>query len=125
MKPSILVVDDNKKTCSNLKRILQQKNFQVEVAHDGAEALEKLEQNLPACMLLDIRMPGMNGVGAFKLVQLKYPDLKVIILTAVRDPNTKKSFLEKGAFAFIGKPVMMEQLLREIDLAIGSKKPST
>ncbi len=124
MKPSILVVDDNRKTCSNLKRILQRKNFHVEVTYDGAEALEKLEQNLPACMLLDIRMPGMNGVGAFKLVQLKYPDLKVIILTAVRDPNTKKSFLEKGAFAFIGKPVMMEQLFREIDLAIGSKKPS-
>ena len=70
MKPSILVVDNNRKTCSNLKRILQRKNFHVEVAYDGAEALEKLEQNLPACMLLDIRMPGMNGVGAFKLVQL-------------------------------------------------------
>ena len=125
MKPSILIVDDNRKTCSNLKRILQRKNFHVEVAYDGAEALEKLEQNLPACMLLDIRMPGMNGVGAFKLVKLKYPDLKVIILTAVRDPNTKKGFLEKGAFACIEKPVLMEQLLREIDLAIGSKKPST
>ena len=125
MKPSILVVDDNKKACSNLKRILEQKNFQVEVAHDGAEALEKLEQNLPVVMLLDIRMPGMNGVGAFKLVKLKYPDLKVIILTAARDQNTKNSFLDKGAFAFIGKPVMMELLLREIDLAIGSKKTST
>ena len=92
MKTSILVVDDNKKTCSNLKRILEQKDFQVDVAYDGKEALEKLEEKLPACMLLDIRMPGMNGVGAFKLVQLKYPDLKVIILTAVRDPKTKKKF---------------------------------
>lgn len=123
MKTSILVVDDNKKTCSNLRRILEQKDFQVEIAHDGEEALEKLEANLPACLLLDIRMPGMNGVGAFKLVRLKYPDLKVIILTAVRDPKTKKSFLEKGAFAFLGKPVMMEQLLAEIDLALASKNP--
>lgn len=125
MKPTILVVDDNKKTCNNLQRILQQNNFDVEIAHDGEEALEKLEKNLPACMLLDIRMPGMNGVGAFKLIKLKYPGLKVIILTALNDSRTRKSFLEKGAFAFIGKPVMMDQLLGEIHLALGSKKPST
>lgn len=118
MKQTILVVDDNVKTCSNLKRMLVQLSYDVEIAHDGEEALAALEKIKPACMLLDVRMPGMNGVGAFNLTRLKYPDLKIIIITAFKDPDAKKRFLEKGAFAFLEKPLIIEELQFEIEMAL-------
>ena len=67
--PKILVVDDEVKMCFTLQKLLELVKYQVEVAHDGLQALEKVNSFQPQCVLLDIRMPNKNGVEVLKEIK--------------------------------------------------------
>ncbi len=114
----ILVVDDEKKAQSNLKRMLELKRFKVLVAHDGKDALAKVDVFDPECVLLDIRMPYMNGIDVLKLIKEKHPRTEVIMVTAVTSLKIAEGCLEDGAFAVIEKPLNFPYLMEKIVAAL-------
>jgi len=106
-KASILVVDDNKITTKLLRRYLEANGFEAREAYDGIDCLEKVEEQLPDAIVLDVMMPRMDGYETVK--KLKEQDhtrhIPVVIVTALNDvPNQLKS-VESGADDFLSKPI--------------------
>ena len=109
--PKILVVDDEVKMCFTLTKLFELSHFSVAVAHNGLEALEKVESFQPHCILLDIRMPQMNGVEVLKKVKQNYPEIVVIMTTAVATEESRQECLEIGAAEYLIKPIDFKELL--------------
>ncbi len=101
----ILVVDDEVKACELLKRFLEMKGYEVIMAHNGEDAIEKVKNEKPDAMLLDIRMPGMDGTEVLKRVREFDKDVGIIMVTAVKDEKTGKEALKSGADEYITKPI--------------------
>ena len=92
--PKILVVDDEVKMCFTLTKLFELSDYSVAVAHNGLEALDKIDSFQPHCMLLDIRMPQMNGVEVLKRVKKEHPEIVVIMTTAVVTEESRAECLE-------------------------------
>ena len=101
----ILVVDDEVKACELLKRFLEKKEYEVITSHSGEDAIEKVKNLKPDIMLLDIRMPGMDGMEVLRRVRQFDDKIGIIIVTAVKDEGIAKDALEKGADEYITKPI--------------------
>ena len=110
--PKILVVDDEVKMCLTLQKLLELVKYQVEMAHDGLQALEKVDSFRPHCVLLDIRMPNKNGIEVLKEIKSTHPEIAVIMTTAVSERETQEECLSAGAHAYLMKPIDFT-LLRE------------
>ncbi|MBT5550996.1 MAG: response regulator [Nitrospina sp.] len=118
----ILIVDDEAEVCEALKDYLTAQQFVVETASDGEDALAKLDDFDPYCILLDIRMPYLNGKEALKMIKLRSPDVEVIMVTAVANLNTAEECMQNGAFGFLAKPVDLSHLLKDINKALEHRK---
>lgn len=106
----ILVVDDEINVIRLLQKFLASKNYAVCTAVDGRTAVEKVRELKPQIVLLDILMPGMNGMDTLKEIKKFEPDTVVIMVTAVSDEELAKSSLEMGAFDYITKPINLDYL---------------
>lgn len=111
----ILVVDDEEKTCANLKRFLRGQGFEVESAQDVETALARIESFHPVCVLLDIRMPDLNGIEGLKMIRRRFPYIEVIMVAATVHPNVEQGCIDLGARAFVSKPVDMLDLVATIN----------
>lgn len=118
-KLRILVVDDNEEFCQNVADILELKNYEVVSAYDGFKALELVKQDGFALVLMDIKMPVMDGVETFKKVKQITPDTPVIMVTAYAVEELIKEALRQGAFGSLQKPLDFDQLLELIAQATG------
>ena len=118
--PRILVVDDEVKMCFTLQKLLELVKYQVEVAHDGLQALEKVNSFQPQCVFLDIRMPNKSGMEVLKEIKLSHPEIAVIMTTAVADQATKQVCLDTGAYAYLMKPIDFKFLQEQIKEAIAA-----
>lgn len=114
----ILIVDDEVEVCNALKEFLTEEQYTIEVAHDGEQALEKVESFKPHCILLDIRMPHLNGVEALKMIKRRKSDVAVIMVTAVSNIKMAEGCMRSGAYGYITKPVDLDYLLKEIQGAL-------
>ncbi len=101
----ILVVDDEVKACELLKRFLELNGYEVIISNNGEEAIEKVKNEKPDAMLLDIRMPGMEGTEVLKRVREFDRDIGIIMVTAVKDDSVGKAVLRSGADEYITKPI--------------------
>ncbi|NIS86705.1 MAG: response regulator [Nitrospinaceae bacterium] len=110
-----MVVDDEVKMCVTLTKLFELSRYQVEVAHNGLEALEKVESFQPHCILLDIRMPQMNGLEVLEKVKENHADIPVIMTTAVAMDETREECLEKGAAEYLIKPIDFKTLLAKVN----------
>ncbi len=88
------------------------------LARSGNEALEKVQQQKPDLVLMDIKMPGMDGVTAYVNMKDRYPDLRVILVTAHPEVDLISTALQEGAFGCFEKPLDQERLLCVIDDAL-------
>ncbi|MBI4383917.1 MAG: response regulator [Nitrospinae bacterium] len=120
----ILVVDDEIKMCATLKRFLEGNHYAVEVAHDGEDALEKLERFLPRCVIMDIRMPVRNGIETLKVIKSTRPGTEVIMTTAITNESQAQECLGLGACDFIFKPIRLAELLEKVRKALRSRRES-
>lgn len=111
----ILVVDDNKDFCEGAQEILEMEGHLVTIAHDGDESVIRLKENQPELVLMDLRMPKMNGVRTFDKMREMVPDIPVIIVTAFPDEQVISEALRKGAIACLEKPLDFEQILTIIN----------
>jgi CheY-like chemotaxis protein len=105
-KTAVLVVEDSPEVQRYLRTLLELDSYQTEVASNGEEALQWLQQGYdPAVVLLDMQMPGMDGLQTLQRLRELRPDLKVIMCSGVDDPEKIGQAAELGAHAYLIKPV--------------------
>jgi len=107
----ILVVDDELVVRDSLKEWLEEEGFSVDMAASGPEALERLAQQHCRLMLLDIKMPGMDGVEVLQKAKESSPDLSVIMMTAYATVETAVEAMKIGALDYLVKPFDPEALV--------------
>jgi two-component system response regulator HydG len=117
--PSILVVDDEVDTCSNLSDILSDLGYQVDVAHDGPSALELVRRKPYDVALLDFKMPGMDGLTLYRELRKLRAETVAVVITAFAGPETADAVLAAGAWQMLRKPVELPRLLALIEEALG------
>jgi two-component system chemotaxis response regulator CheY len=102
----ILVVDDSQEMQRYLRLLLELDSYAVETASNGSEALHRLRQGCaPALVLLDVQMPGMDGLRTLRSLRKLQPDLKVIMCSAVDDPGKIDRAVSLGAQGYLVKPI--------------------
>lgn len=114
MNKNILVVDDERDYANALSERLELKGFSVDVVYDGPEALAWLRENSCEIVLLDLGLPGMNGIDVLPRIKEAYPFVQVVILTAANDVNIAISGMKLGATDYLIKPVAFDTLLAAI-----------
>jgi DNA-binding NtrC family response regulator len=117
----VLVVDDEVAFANTLSQRLQMRNMIVGTAYDGEEALLKLEKEEPDVMVLDLRMPGMQGMDVLKETKKAYPLVQVIVLTGHGTDKDAEEAKRLGGFDFLSKPADIDHLERKIRKAFQEK----
>jgi|ERR1051325_9820968 CheY-like chemotaxis protein len=119
-KPQVLLVDDNEATCTLVTALLQ-REFTVEVASDGTEALEHLKTKKYASILLDLRMPGLDGFGVLEFLQSTTPEAvsRVLVLTAALSERELARVKEFDVCGIVAKPFEVETLLGAVRSCAG------
>ena len=117
-KLRILVVDDNKEFCQNVVDILELKGYEALAAYDGYQALEMVKQDGFDLVLMDIRMPVMDGVSTFKKIKEVAPNTPVIMITAYAVEDLIREALKEGAFASLKKPLDFDELFELIEQVV-------
>ena len=107
----ILVVDDDQDLRENLVEVLSDAGFSPDLAGDGNEAIDKLATDKFDLVLLDSIMPGMGGMETLPLIKRKYPQIKVVMLTAFSTVDGAVEAMRKGADDYITKPFKINDLL--------------
>ncbi|MGC8654792.1 MAG: sigma-54-dependent transcriptional regulator [Candidatus Kryptoniota bacterium] len=110
-KTLTLVVDDEKSVTELLKAQLEEVGFSVDVANDGASGINKIQNKRYDIILLDLKMPRIDGIEVLKFAKSTQPDVQVIILTGYGDIKTAVDTIKLGAFDFIPKPYNFDELI--------------
>ncbi|CUT02332.1 sigma-54-dependent transcriptional regulator [Candidatus Chrysopegis kryptomonas] len=118
-KPRVLVVDDEEALRYLLSTELAAEGYEVETAGDGDEAIETIKQKDYDVVLLDIKMPRVDGFEVLKFIKQNKPEIKVIMLTAYADVKNAIEALKLGASDFVSKPYDLEDILTSINRALG------
>src|SRR5262249_7844540 len=116
---SILVVDDDVDTCHNLADILSDLGYHVQTANDGKVALELVRKHHFDIALLDLKMPGMNGLELYRAIRKLRASTVALIITAHAGGNAAEDALAAGAWRVLAKPVDFSQLLSLVERAAG------
>jgi len=109
-KPTILVVDDEEPIRGMLKRFLEKRGYEVSTAANGEEALKAVRAQKPGLVLLDVAMPGMDGLKALEKIKSIAPETGVMMITGNTDGELAKECMKRGAFDYIGKPFNFDYL---------------
>jgi DNA-binding NtrC family response regulator len=117
--PQILVVDDEVDICHNLADILIDIGCTVDVAHEGFTAIEMVRRKPYDVALLDLKMPGMDGLTLYREIKKVRAGTVAIIVSAYADSTTAESALTAGAWRILPKPVDFPRLIRLVDEAVG------
>jgi FixJ family two-component response regulator len=118
-KTVIAVVDDEESICKGLERFLRSAGFTAKTFHSGVDFLRSLENERPACLVLDLNMMPMNGFSVLDRLAQSGRNLPVIVITGDDSEETYARAMNKGIAAFLRKPVDGQVLLDAIDDAIG------
>jgi excisionase family DNA binding protein len=120
VRVTILVVDDEDVTRQFITSALQTGQRQLLTASSGEEALEIAKQTDIDLVLLDLIMPGINGVETFRQLHALRPELPVVIVTGYPDTDLMAKALEIGPFTMINKPIDLNHLQKVVDVIVGS-----
>ncbi len=115
---NILIVDDEESIRRSLAGILSDEGFSTEDAPDGEKALEHLRQGLPDLVLLDIAMPGRDGISILEELRQLWPELPVIMMSGHGTIETAVRATQLGAFDFVEKPLSLDKLLLTVRNAL-------
>jgi DNA-binding NtrC family response regulator len=117
MKPediSILLVDDEPDFLETLAKRLRHRKLVVATAASGEEGLAALEEAAVQVVVLDVKMPGMDGITAIKEIKRRHPLIEVIMLTGHADLEASAQGMASGAFDYLLKPVAIDDLVYKI-----------
>ena len=117
-KVSILIVDDDVGVCQTLADILEAKGYQVDTATDGFQAIEKAREAAFDVALMDMKMPGMNGVETYRKMKKSELKTKVIMITAYALEELIREAYVEGIVGVMHKPLEVDKLIESINNAI-------
>ncbi|MBI5637619.1 MAG: response regulator [Nitrospinae bacterium] len=119
---SVLVVDDEPDVLEITAHFLHGKGFDVARATNGADALRLAAGNVPDVVLLDISMPGMDGIAVLKELRVKHPSTEAIMITAHNEVATAITCMQEGAYGYLVKPLDFNQLHLEVSRALEHRR---
>ena len=122
MFPSILIVDDEPSILQSLGGLLSDEGFEVITASNGYEALKTIDDESPDLVLLDIWMPGMDGIETLKEIKKGNPFVQVIIITGHGTIETAVKATKLGAFDFIEKPLSIDKVIVAINNSLNFRR---
>ena len=120
-EPTILVVDDNEDLLETFALILKRRGFSVETADNGAAAVAKFQQHNFDVTLMDVVMPELDGVEAFRRIKEIAPGASVILMTAYSDADLLRAARDEGARCILSKPIRIDMLIQLINEATAVK----
>lgn len=112
---TILVVDDHPGMSHTLQDILESEGYTARVAHSGTEAITMCQTLHFDLIMMDVRMPDLNGVDTYRRIKTFAPDTRVIMMSAYSVDDLKREALAEGAIAFLQKPLDVQQVLHLIE----------
>jgi DNA-binding NtrC family response regulator len=118
----VMVVDDDAETLALLREVVAKEGYEVEIAEDAETALRRLGEWQPDLVITDIHMPGMDGLALLAAVREKAPDILVILLTAYGSLKTAVDAIKAGAFDYLSKPFVVDDIRLVVRRALEHKK---
>jgi PAS domain S-box-containing protein len=122
---NILIVDDDSRMCDTLEALLKNKGYAIQTTNNGKKAIEYLSRNNFDLALLDIVMPGINGLTVMDYISRKTPETLIIAITGYRSEELAIESLRKGAYDYLKKPFEPEKLIRTVGNALNKKRLKT
>ncbi len=113
----VLVVDDEVEFASALAERLNLRNYDTKTASNALEALSSIHKDRPDVVLLDLRIPGMDGIEILRTIKQHDPTIEVIMLTGHGDKESVEEGMKGGIFEYIMKPIDIGELTAKIDKA--------
>ena len=123
MPPRALVVDDDVSMAKTLSDLLRLKGWEVETANSGEEAVDAATARDFDVVLMDVKMPGMDGVDAFKAIKAARPDVRVVLMTAYAAQDRIEEAERQGVVSVLPKPVDINALLLLLTATLGHRQP--
>jgi two-component system, NtrC family, response regulator AtoC len=117
----ILIADDDAVSCQLFAETLEREGYRLDRAQSGEEALACLGDGVHDLLIIDVRMPGMTGLEATRIVHERYPSVPVIVMTAFGSMETAVEAIHEGAFDFISKPMNLEELRKTVARALAQR----
>ncbi|HTY22268.1 MAG TPA: response regulator [Desulfomonilaceae bacterium] len=121
IKPRLLLVDDEIPFTANLSKLLSRRGYDVSVVNDGKSALRIIEEQKFDVVILDQKMPGMDGITTLREIKKKRPHMEVIILTGYGSGDSALDGLQLGAYDYTMKPIQLSDLEEKIGQAFQRK----
>ncbi|MDO9515213.1 MAG: sigma-54 dependent transcriptional regulator [Syntrophales bacterium] len=118
MNETILVVDDEESICQSLEGILSDEGYEVLTVRSGEECLDIIEEELPSLVLLDIWLPGIDGIETLKRIKGKYPQMQVIMISGHGTVESAVATTKLGAFDFVEKPLSLDKIVLSVNHAL-------
>jgi len=115
-KTKVLVVDDDRRMVRTICDILKVKGYEAAEAFTGQEALDQVKSWHPDCVLMDVKMPGINGVETLKMIKEISPDLPVVMMSAYATEEQEEEAKQHGAEAVMTKPVDLQMVFSYLAL---------
>ena len=120
----ILIVDDNSSILNAGESMIEHWGYQVCSATNGKDAISVFKKEKPDLVLMDIKMPKLDGYDAFLKIHEKFPDAKVILMTAYPNDPRIKDAINQGILHVFGKPFSLRELKDKLSQFLGRGKPS-
>lgn len=114
----VLAVDDDPMILELLGAVLTPRGYEIVTAQNGGDALALLESSPVDVVLLDVGMPGVDGMSTLRRIREVHPALPVIMLTGNVDPAVGRDSLQRGAFDYVTKPMDFDHLVRVLEAAV-------
>jgi len=122
-KPRLIaIVDDEKAVCRAISRLVISAGLEAEMFSSAEEFLRSSRERRPDCLILDLRLPGINGLELQQKLATDHCRIPIVVVSAHDDSASRRQALQNGAFAFLGKPFNDEALLEALHSAM---KPGT
>jgi len=121
----IAVVDDEAPVRTALGRLLRLADYEVAAFGSGDEFLASLTVRVPACVILDVHMPGISGFAVQAQLRAAYCDIPAVCITASDDPDLDAAVLAAGGTLLLRKPFTSDRLLKAVSAALGTRAGST
>jgi two-component system OmpR family response regulator len=120
----VLLVDDEPDFTGPLAERLRRRGFTVTVADNGEQALARVHTATPDVVLLDVRMPGLDGISTMQRLRADHPHIEVILLTGHESVRSGVDGMRRGAFDYLAKPIAIEELVEKLSAACAHKRTS-
>ena len=118
----MMLVDDEERFLFTTKKLISRKGYEIVTASSGAEALEELGSSNIHVVILDVKMPGMDGMETLKAIKKKYPLVEVIMLTGHGTVESAVDGLKSGATDYLMKPTDVNELIKKAEEAFEKRQ---